>query len=193
MTSVVTGLYRTPVADVEIRPERPDDHEAIDRVVTGAFRSPGEARLVRAIRASPEYLADAALVAVERGGSDDGSIVGHVMISGATLRLPSGSERTIVMLSPLAVAPDHQGRGIGAALVRASTAVADARGEPFVVLEGSPAYYSRFGFEPAAAHGIEVPLPDWAPPEAAQLLRLRNDDPTLHGTVVYPAAFATLE
>jgi putative acetyltransferase len=57
------------------------------------------------------------------------------------------------------------------------------------VLEGSPVYYGRFGFEPSADYGIHLPLPDWAPPEAAQVLRLRNYDPSIRGHVVYPPAF----
>ena len=70
------------------------------------------------------------------------------------------------------------------------------RGEPLVVLEGSPAYYGKLGFEHSTEYGIEIHLPDWAPPEAAQVIRLASfdpDDPTLRGTVVYPSAFDGLE
>jgi putative acetyltransferase len=187
-------------ADIEIRPERPSDHEAIRDVVAAAFGSPAEARLVELIRASPEYVPEMALVAVsgaEAAGARDGaSVVGHVMISAAVLRSGPGSagadDRRIVMLSPLAVRPDRHGQGIGGALVRAAVSIADERGEPFVVLEGAPAYYGRFGFVPASSHGIRLPLPDWAPTEAAQILVLRADDPTLRGEVVYPAAFDTV-
>lgn len=63
---------------------------------------------------------------------------------------------------------------------------------PLIVLEGAPGYYARFGFEPAIDHGITLPLPDWAPPEAAQVLRLTNDDPALRGRVNYPASFDVL-
>ncbi len=173
-----------------IRPERPSDRVAIARVVADAFGSSAEAELVERIRSSPEYVAEMALIA-----GLDGEVVGHVMISGAAVRNHAG-EHPITMLSPLAVAPGHQGRGIGGALVRAVTCVADERGEPFVVLEGNPAYYARFGFEPAAAHGLSMPIPEWAPSDAAQLLRLsafRNDDVRLVGDVVYPAAFDGLE
>jgi putative acetyltransferase len=170
-------------ATPSIRPERPEDHEAIAAVVEAAFGSPAEARLVEAIRSSPEYIADLALVA-EVGGR----VVGHVMVSGARL-VDGDTERAIVMLSPLAVAPDLHRSGIGSALVREVTARTDARGEPFVVLEGNPAYYGRLGFEPAADHGITLPLPSWAPTEAAQVMRLSADDPTLTGHVVYPPAF----
>jgi putative acetyltransferase len=40
-----------------------------------------------------------------------------------------------------------------------------------------------------------IHLPDWAPPEAAQVLRLGAhdpDDPALRGTVVYPPPFDPL-
>lgn len=181
----------TDPAPVHIRPESPADHDAIRRVVAAAFGSATEADLVERIRASEQYVPELALVA-EAG--PDGEIVGHTMISHAVLRHADGN-RPIVMLSPLAVAPHHQRCGIGAALVRSAIRGADELGEPLVVLEGSPAYYGRLGFEPALPHGIELPLPDWAPPEAGQLIRLTSDDPadpTLRGAVVYPAAFDDL-
>lgn len=171
------------MVDLRIRPETDDDHVAIAEVVERAFGAPAEARLVEAIRASPEYIAELALVAVVGD-----RIVGHVMISRCRL-VDAGSERPIVMLAPLAVEPAEQRNGVGSSLVREVTRLADHLGEPLVVLEGDPAYYSRFGFEPAVEHGIVLPLPDWAPPEAAQVLRLTHDDPGIRGRVVYPAAF----
>lgn len=171
---------------VRIRPEAPADHDAIARLVTAAFGSGAEARLVERIRSSPEYVAEMALVA-----ELDGDVVGHVVISGATVRSDHG-DRPIVMLSPLAVDPAHQRQGIGGALVDAVTEIADRRGEPYVVLEGSPRYYPRLGFTSAAARGLTLPLPDWAPAEAAQVKLLSSDDPDdprLRGVVVYPPAF----
>jgi putative acetyltransferase len=162
-----------------IRPERPADVDAIRAVVAAAFNSPKEAELVEAIRDSEHYVPAWSLVA-ER----EGRIVGHVMVS----YTPLGTRR-IPMLSPLAVAPDVHNQGVGGALVREVCARVDTAGEPCVVLEGAPAYYSRFGFEPSAPLGIVLPLPGWAPPEAGQLLRLRNYDRSLRGNVVYPPAF----
>jgi putative acetyltransferase len=170
---------------VVIRPESPDDHDAMRELVAAAFESETEAELDR-IRASPEYVPEMALVA-----EVDGAIVGHVMISRAVIRNDDG-DRQIGMLSPLAVRPERQRAGIGSALVRASLEVAEARGDPLVILEGSPAYYGRLGFEHSVSYGIEIHLPEWAPPEAAQVMRLTSfdrDDPTLRGTAVYPAAF----
>ncbi len=168
---------------VTIRPEQQADYRAIARVVARAFGSPAEATLVEAIRASPEYVAELALVALEGD-----RVVGHVMISGAVLVAGDGP-RPIAMLSPLAVEPSLQRRGIGAALVRAVTGRAEDRGDPLVILEGDPAYYGRFGFEHATPLGIDIHLPSWAPPEAAQVLRLPSYSPTLRGRVVYPPAF----
>ncbi len=170
-----------------IRPEATADHRAIADVVERAFGSAAEARLVAAIRASDEFLSELALVATVGG-----QVVGHVMINRCRL-IDRDIEHAIVMLSPLAVDPEFHRRGVGGSLVRAVTAAADQRGEPFVVLEGDPRYYSRFGFEPAAGHGITMPLPDWAPREAAQVLRLSGDGPALRGTVVYPASFDVLD
>ncbi len=163
---------------------------AIRAVVAGAFDSDVQPALVERIRASPEHLPELALVAVQGD-----RIVGHVMVSHATLRTAAG-DRPIAMLSPLAVAPPQQRQGIGSALVRAALAAAEERGEPMVILEGSPAYYGRLGFEPAARHGIAIPLPSWASPAAGQVARLaghRADEPRHQGQVAYPAAFDGLE
>jgi putative acetyltransferase len=173
---------------MEIRPEQPADHAAIAAVVTAAFGSPAEAVLVERIRESPRYRPAYALVA-----ELDGRVVGHVMVSEVDLCVGDGAVvRPILSLSPLAVAPDVHGRGIGSALVRAVAALVDADGHPLIVLEGSPVYYARFGFGDARQHGIHIDLPDWAPPEAGQVLRLAHDDPDLRGRVVYPPAFADL-
>ena len=77
--------------------------------------------------------------------------------------------------------------------MRAVTARVDEDGEPLVVLEGSPSYYGRFGFEHSVPRGIHINLPDWAPPEAAQILRLRTYDASIRGYVVYPPAFDALD
>lgn len=173
-----------------VRPETVADHPAIDVVVSAAFGGDVEVELVRRIRASDLYRPELALVA-----EIDGRIVGHVMVSGTTLAHDAG-ERTIAMLSPLAVAPDVQRQGIGGALVRDVTDRAAAMGEPLVILEGGPRYYSRFGFVHSVTRGIHIDLPDWAPAEAAQVLLLPAydpDDPSLRGHVVYPPAFDGLE
>ena len=176
--------------DLVIRPETSRDYPAIRRVVAAAFGRDVEADLVERIRGSAGYVPELALVA-----ETESSIVGHVIVSTALLRHQSG-ERPIAMLSPLAVDPAVQRSGIGRALVAAVVALAAQNGETLVVLEGSPDYYGRLGFEPASKYGMRLPLPEWAPPEAAQLLPLHGfdpTDPTLNGHVVYPHPFDDLE
>ena len=172
---------------VIIRPEQPADFDAIRAVVAAAFKSDVEAKLVDDIRADTCYRPELALVAEE----DDG-IVGHVMVNHCSLR-DGHVVHSVGMLSPLAVRPDRQKDGIGSALVREVCARADAAGDPVVILEGSPAYYSRFGFVDARTLGITIHLPDWAPPEAGQALPLSAYDPVVRGTAEYPPPFEGLD
>lgn len=172
--------------DVSVRAERDADYDEINGVVCLAFKREDHGQLVRDIRASPEYIPELALVAV-----DGDRVVGHVMVSHAELH-NDGTREVVAMLSPLAVHPDQQGKGIGGALVREVVARADALGEPLVVLEGSPLYYPRFGFRPSVPLGITLPIPDWAPAEAGMVIPLAAYRPDLRGNVVYPNAFNSL-
>ena len=176
--------------DVDIEPERPDDLAEIGEVVRAAFADePSVARLVELIRASPQYLPELALVARR-----EGAVVGHVMISRAELvDDDAGVTHDVLTLSPLAVAPDVQGRGIGSALVRAALALAERRAEPLVTLEGSPRYYPRFGFRDCRDVGVRIDLPDWAPREAGQVYLLPSYAPSVRGRLVYPVAFSTYD
>jgi putative acetyltransferase len=168
---------------VTIRPEQGGDAGAIATIVEAAFGRRAEALLVERIRGSDRYRPAYALVA-----EDAGAVVGHVMVSDVDL-VAGGRSRHILSLSPLAVDPSRQGRGVGSALVREVAARVAADGHPLIILEGDPAYYARFGFEDARRHDIRIHLPDWAPPEAGQVLRMRAYDRSLSGEVVYPPAF----
>ena len=165
-------------AAVIIRSEEPADRDAIAAVVQAAFGSEAEARLVDAIRASENFVPELSVVAV----SGD-RVVGHVMVSHVGLH-DGPTVRSVASLSPLAVAPDLHGRGIGGALVRAVVARSEELGEPMVVLEGAPAYYGRFGFEPAGPLGLAY---EPVPPELPhfQIRRLSRYSPNLQGTFVY--------
>ena len=160
---------RVEPTPVMVRPEELQHHDAVRGVVAAAFGSPVEAALVDAIRESGVYVPAWSLVAVVRD-----QVVGHVMVSVALVR-EDDVERSVANLSPLAVHPDHQRRGIGSALVRGVVPIVDAAGAPLIVLEGDPAFYSRFGFEHSVPLGITMRLPEWASPEAAEVLRLGAD------------------
>jgi putative acetyltransferase len=166
---------------VIVRPERADDHAAVAAVVRAAFDSPVEPKLVEDLRASPGYVPDLSLVA------DDGEVVGHVMFT--VTEIERGPQ--ILMLSPLAVRPDRQRQGIGSRLVEEGLRGCRERGEPLVIVEGDPRYYSRFGFVRASELGLERPH-DQTPEWAFQALPLPTYDERVRGRVVYPPPFEGL-
>ena len=164
------------------------DHAAVEEVVRAAFtHEPEVAHLPRLIRESEQYVAQLDLVA-----RLDGRVVGHTMVSHAELVDDEGRRHDVLTLSPLSVAPEHQGQGIGSALVREALARAERTDVPLVTLEGSPAYYPRFGFRDSRGHGVTFDLPDWAPPEAGMVYLLPAYDPAADRRVVYPPAFAAV-
>jgi len=134
------------MSPVLVRDEAPADVDAIRDVVTRAFEQAAEAALVDALRRAGK--ATISLVAEQ-----EGRVVGHVLFSPVTLaeapHAPFASG-----LAPLAVLPEMQRHGIGAALVRAGLARCRAAGHSFVVVLGSPAYYGRFGFVDGARHRL---------------------------------------
>jgi predicted N-acetyltransferase YhbS len=82
-----------------------------------------------------------------------GRIVGTVRLWDVS----AGPDRPALLLGPLAVAPQHQGTGIGSALMRYALAAATRRGHAAVLLVGDLAYYRRFGF--SAEHTGQLWLP----------------------------------
>jgi putative acetyltransferase len=172
----------------DIRPETPEDHAAIYQVVRAAFSEhEGVAELVDLIRESPGFVPELSLVACRQG-----EVVGHVMLSRAELVDELGERHKVLVLSPLAVSPGVQGRGIGSALVPAGLAGAEALAEPLVVLQGSPHYYPRFGFRDSRTLGITMDLPDWAPREAGMAYTLTAYEPSIRGHLIDPPPFATI-
>ena len=142
-----------------------DDHLGILDVERAAFGGEVEADLVqRLVADSRAFVPELSLVA-----EDEGVIVGHVLFTRATCGTGTGS--SAVLLAPLAVRPEHQGAGVGTRLVREGLARAAESGIGLALVLGDPAYYSRFGFEPALPHGILSPYPV-EPAEAWMALEL---------------------
>ena len=101
-----------------------------------------------------------------------GIIVGHVMAGRGRI---SGEDALGV--APLSVSPNNQRQGIGTALMETVIDRAEDAGWPFVLLLGDPAYYGRFGFEPAGRRGI-VYAPVGASSAHFQIKGLRGFDPS---------------
>ncbi|HTJ70849.1 MAG TPA: N-acetyltransferase [Actinospica sp.] len=179
-----------------IRPERVEDHAAIRDVHRRAFDQERVADLADALRAAPAPLPPSGLVATSSpdAASDAGNgdlIIGHVLLSASRL---DAAERLVdvLVLSPLGVLPEFQGRGIGTRLVRAALDVAEECGVPLVFLEGSPTYYGSRGFDRADELGFRSPSLR-IPPVAFQVARLSAYQPWMTGTLVYSDTFWALD
>lgn len=143
---------------------------------------PVVADLVEELRQSATPVPGLSLVAEEAG-----QVVGHVLFTHSLLDAP----RQLVdvqVLSPLAVRPDRQGRGIGSVLTRRGLQLMAERAVPVVFLEGDPGYYSRLGFLPCAEQGFRKPslrIPD----AAFQAVKLPTYRPWMTGTLIYAETF----
>ena len=131
---------------IAIRREHPGDGAAIHRVNERAFGGPDEAIIVDALRANRGIVLS--LVA-----ELDGTVVGHILFSRVRID-PDDALVSLVALAPMAVAPEHQRRGIGGRLIREGLDLLRAAGHGAVVLVGHPEYYPRFGFTPASHFGL---------------------------------------
>ena len=134
------------MASLLIKPESDQDYAQIDEIQELAFGQPGEARLVRSLR----RVAAPTLSLVARDGDE---LVGHVFFSPVEIE-GSSDAPACAGLAPLAVRPEAQGKGVGAALVRAALDECPGLGWKGVFLLGDPRYYSRFGFALSAPLGL---------------------------------------
>jgi putative acetyltransferase len=169
---------------MELREELPGDREAVREIHVRAFgdHGPVVADLVDSLRETITPKDGLSMVA-----GHDGQILGHVMF---TLSLLDAPRRLVDVhvLSPLAVMPGHQRRGLGSALVRKGLRILAHRAVPLVFLEGDPAYYARFGFAPGGDLGFRKPslrIPD----SAFQVIRLPEYEAWMTGTLVYTEPF----
>lgn len=137
--------------DIGVRPESPDDREAVLRVNRLAFGRDDEGRLVDALR-------DGGSARVSLVAEVDGHVVGHILFSDLPIVAPHGTVGALA-LAPMAVAPSFQRRGIGSALVREGLRACRASGHRIVVVLGHPEFYPRFGFSAGTAGRRRSPLP----------------------------------
>jgi putative acetyltransferase len=175
----------TPHSPFSIRQEELGDAEAVLEVNELAFGGPAESGIVKALRANGKVVLS--LVAVVQG-----VVVGHVMFSPVRID-PSPPGLYALQLSPLAVVPEEQGRGIGSALVREGLRASKKAGCDAVFLLGDPAYYGRFGFKPASAFGIRYDRP-LRTPDAFQAAELTPDAlATVSGVLIEAEEFRLAE
>lgn len=136
----------------QIEPEKPGDAAAIEAMLDASF---GIARRVKSSYRLREC--EAAVAGLSRVARDaNGKLVGAISF----WHLRIGRDRVpALLLGPLAVHPDHQGQGIGLALMREGLALAKAQGHGLVVLVGDAPYYARMGFAAVPEGQLLMPGP----------------------------------
>jgi len=139
--------------DIHIREARQSDLEPTRHLVVAAFHdnAPQEtAAFLDALRGEGcilgEWLAE-----------DASGPIGHIVFSRVWVETQDGGRIDAAMLTPLAVRPDRQRKGIGAALTRAALMALETRGETMFFVLGHPAFYPRMGFDAAKAAQVESP------------------------------------
>ncbi|MEO0372114.1 MAG: N-acetyltransferase [Pseudomonadota bacterium] len=128
-----------------VRPMQPGEEDAVDALLRVCFEGDAEARLVRALRTSGDMAGEMVLPMGDQ-------VVGYYALS--AMRAPS----SWLALAPVAIHPDHQGRGHGRRMLGQLTAWAKATRQWVVVL-GEPAFYARAGFDLGRAAGLTSPYP----------------------------------
>lgn len=158
------------------------DSEQIRQVHLQAFPTSGEADLVERLIADE----DAAISLV---ACDHEAVVGHILFSWMRVEADGKAVKALA-LAPVAVLPERQRNGIGSQLIETGLEDAALIGAGLVFVLGEPEYYSRFGFDAAAARPFASPYA--GPYLQARILSEAYRNPS-SGTAEHPRAFAALE
>jgi predicted N-acetyltransferase YhbS len=150
--------------------ERPEDCEAIDRLILRAFGPGRYAKAAERLREGRSPLLDLSFAAWE-----DGRIIGCVR----QWRVRVG-ETPAILLGPFAVDPDYRSQGLGAALIVHACEAAAKAGHGLIVLVGDEPYFRPMGF--SAAPNVRMPGPVDQKRVLARPLR-RGADLGLEGAV----------
>ena len=151
------------IENIVVRNEQPGDHAAVYGINGEAFQSYAEAKLVDALRAVAEPLISLVALIGEQ-------VVGHILFTRVTVEQAPDTLR-LIGLGPMAVHPYLQERGIGSRLVSSGLDACRALPTDAVVVLGHQEYYPRFGFEPAAPHGLRYQSEQFDPHFMVQELR----------------------
>lgn len=129
------------------------DRAMILAVESAAFAAdPSIAVLVDALLDDPSARPLLSLLAL-----DGDEAIGHILFTATHLDPPA--EISAAILAPLAVIPERQNKGIGAALIRDGLDRLRQAGIDLVFVLGHIDYYPRSGFRPAAPFELFAPYP----------------------------------
>lgn len=163
-----------------IRREAEADITAIQRLVTRSFA--GADFTSHQEQSTIDALRDADILAVSQVAIVTPHVAGYV--AAAPVRIADGTGGWYG-IGPIAVDPDFQGRGIGAALMESALQILHEGGAGGAVALGDPNFYGRFGFQ--VIDGLYYP----DAPEGYFMARNLGDVSIPQGEVSYHPAFGT--
>ncbi len=174
------------ISELKVRHEVRADHARVADIHALAFGKDNPVpALVDDLRSLQGRFETTSLVACSQAGD----ILAHVMLSSAWVDAPTRMI-DVMVLSPLAVHPDHQRANIGTRLLKAAVEAARTLGTPFLFLEGNPKYYRPRGFEMAGSMGFD--RPSTRIPEAAfQVVKFDTATAEMTGRLIYREPFWT--
>ena len=127
---------------------------AVESLLDRAFGPDRHARTAYRLRAGAAPLRELRFALVE-----DGALLGTIQCWPVRFLGDDGGDIPLVLVGPVAVAPERQQSGLGRRLTAAALAAADSQGLD-LMLVGDPEYYGRFfGFSAAATAGWRLPGP----------------------------------
>ena len=137
-----------PLADV--------DPALIEQLLDTAFEPERRQRTAYKVREGTEWLAALSFAALD----ENDMLAGTIQCWPVALTDQNGRAHPMIMVGPVAVLPDEQGKGYGKALMTASLTAIDPRAPLPQVMIGDPEYYERFfGFSNAHTAGWGLPGP----------------------------------
>lgn len=170
---------------LNIRIERPSDANKITAIHDAAFGNKSEGRLVSLIRESEAFVPSLSIIAEKSGDP-----IGHVLFSKIAL-IENEKDLNSLSLAPVAVIPQHQGKGIGKKLIEEGIRRAKILEFSSILVLGAPEYYEKFGFQHDLVSDIGCKY------QCKQLQGLELKQGTLSAlrsaSATYPTAFSTLD
>jgi predicted N-acetyltransferase YhbS len=177
-----TALQRPAFADgsvervSELVPIAAVAEDAVERLLDRAFEPGRHARTAYRIRAGTRAIPELSFAAL-----DGGVLVGTIQCWPVCLTSADKRCWPLVMVGPVAVAPDRQRGGLGRRLMEHALAAAAETGlDRALCLIGDPEYYGRFfGFTAEATGAWELP----GPVERRRLLARGPEVPAVAGVL----------
>lgn len=147
------------------------DPALVEALLDRAFEPERRQRTAYKVRDGVDWLPGLSFAAIDEGDH----LVGTIQCWPVALTDPNGRRHPMIMVGPVAVEPEAQGKGYGQALMSAAVSAIDPRAALPQVMIGDPEYYGRFwGFTNAHTAGWDLP----GPFEQRRLL-VRCDNPAV--------------